>query len=109
MESWPLGVRYRVPICEYTFPSPTVVVVLPSPNGVGVTAETTTYLARGRSASSSIAESLILATCSPYGSMRWGPMPIPSAMSPSGLSDADWAIRRFGGKDIQALLSDLGV
>jgi hypothetical protein len=25
------------------------------------------------------------------------------------LSDADWAIRRFGGKDIQALLSDLGV
>ena len=42
-----------------------MVVVLPSPSGVGVTADTTTYFAFGRSASSSIADSLILATFSP--------------------------------------------
>ena len=30
-------------------------------------------------------------------------MPIAAAMSPSGLSEADWAICRSGGKDIQAV------
>ena len=39
-----------------------MVVVLPSPSGVGVIADTTTYFAFGRSASSSIASSRIFAT-----------------------------------------------
>ena len=55
----------RFPIWRNACPSPTVVVVLPSPSGVGVTALTTTYFADGRPASSSIASSLIFTTCSP--------------------------------------------
>ncbi len=74
-----------------------MVVVLPSPSGVGVTAETTTYLARGRSASSSIASSSIFATSRPYGSSRCGPMPISAAMSTSGFSVAPFAISRSDG------------
>jgi hypothetical protein len=52
-------------MCENPCPRPTVVVVFPSPNGVGVMAETTTYLASGRSWRLSIASSLILATSVP--------------------------------------------
>jgi hypothetical protein len=50
---------------DRAWPRPTVVVVLPSPRGVGVTAETTTYFAFGRDASSSMASSLIFATSYP--------------------------------------------
>ncbi len=55
----------RLPILPSASPRPTVVVVLPSPSGVGVIAETTTYFAFGRSRNSSIASSLILATSWP--------------------------------------------
>ena len=51
----------RLPMCFIAWPRPTVVVVLPSPSGVGVIAVTTTYFAFGRSASSSIASRRILA------------------------------------------------
>src|SRR5207247_6792793 len=78
-------------------PRPTVVVVLPSPSGVGVMAEMTTYFALGRSASSAIASSLSLATSCPYGSSRWGPMPILAAMSGIGMSFALRAISRSVG------------
>src|SRR5262245_29223 len=71
----------RLPILPSASPRPTVVVVLPSPRGVGVIAETTTYFAFGRSSSAAIASSLILATSSPNASSRWGPMPIFAAMS----------------------------
>ena len=53
--------RPFLPMCFIAWPSPTVVVVLPSPSGVGVIAVTTTYFAFGRSASSSIASRRILA------------------------------------------------
>ena len=39
-----------LPMCFIAWPRPTVVVVLPSPSGVGVMAVTTTYFAFGRSA-----------------------------------------------------------
>ena len=55
----------RLPMWRNPWPSPTVVVVFPSPSGVGVIAVTTTYFAFGRSASSSIAASLIFTTLSP--------------------------------------------
>ena len=50
------------PIQARACPSPTVVVVFPSPSGVGVTAVTTTYLALGRSASLATVSRLTLAT-----------------------------------------------
>ena len=88
----------RLPICRKPCPSPTVVVVLPSPSGVGVIAETTTYFAVGRSASSSIAAGLTFTTSSPYGSSRWRGIPISAATSSSGLSAAPRAISRSLGK-----------
>ena len=54
-----------LPMWEKACPSPTVVVVFPSPSGVGVIAETTTYFASGLSDSSSMASSFIFATASP--------------------------------------------
>src|ERR1700746_1256664 len=86
------------PICVSAWPRPTVVVVLPSPSGVGVHAETTTYLALVRPARSSIASSLILATSWPYGSSKCGPMPMRSAISGMGRSFALRAISRSVGK-----------
>jgi hypothetical protein len=65
IDGWRIATVARRPIRASAWPSPTVVVVLPSPSGVGVTVDTTTYLALGRPASSSIADSLIFATCSP--------------------------------------------
>jgi len=50
---------------DNAWPRPTVVVVFPSPNGVGVIADTTTYFAFGCDASSSMASSLIFATSYP--------------------------------------------
>src|SRR5882762_8156276 len=87
----------RFPMCLNPCPRPTVVVVLPSPSGVGVIAETTTYLAMGRPLNSSIASSLIFATSFPYGSRRCGPMPILAATSGIGSKRAWRAICRSVG------------
>ncbi len=55
-----------LPILFRPWASPTVVVLLPSPSGVGLIAVTRTYLPRGRSASSrSIASSRIFAFFEP--------------------------------------------
>ncbi len=87
------------PMCWKAWPSPTVVVVLPSPSGVGVMAETTTYLARGRSAIASMASSLIFAAPVPYGS-RWSDeIPAVAATSSSGFRLAALAISRSVGND----------
>ena len=69
-------------------PRPIVVVVLPSPSGVGVMAETTTYLPIGRSASSSTAAREILLTECPYGSSRCSPSPMDAATSGIGSNSA---------------------
>lgn len=65
IEGWRMATVARLPRWAKAWPRPTVVVVLPSPSGVGVTADTTTYRAAGRSASSSTAASRIFATRSP--------------------------------------------
>ncbi len=95
----------RFPMCLNPCPRPTVVVVLPSPSGVGVIALTTTYLAAGWPASSAMASSLIFITSSPCGSSRCEAMPIASAMSSSGFSAAPRAISRSLGKTMVFLFS----
>jgi hypothetical protein len=55
MLAWRIAIVAVRPMCRNAIPSPIVVVVLPSPSGAGVIAVTTTYLAFGRSCSSSIA------------------------------------------------------
>src|ERR1035437_11065140 len=77
-----------LPMTAMAWPRPMAVVVLPSPSGVGVTAVTTTYFALGRSASAAMAARSILATCSPYGSVSQGGIPISAAISATGLSVA---------------------
>src|SRR5712692_6647187 len=94
IDGWRMVTVAGRPMRERAWPRPIVVVVLPSPSGVGVTDETTMYLAFGRPASSSIAASLILATSWPYGSSRCGPMPMRAAMSAMGRSRARRAISR---------------
>src|SRR5229473_2095439 len=98
----------RLPMNESAWPKPTVVVVLPSPSGVGVIAETTTYLAFGRYASSSMASSRILATSYPYGSRRCGPMPILAAISGMGKRRARRAMSRSDGNVTAKALSFSG-
>src|SRR5690242_3158916 len=98
----------RLPMCRNACPRPTVVVVLPSPSGVGVIAVTTTYFAFGASASSSIADSLIFITCSPYGSSRCMPRPIWPAMSSTGFRCAPRAISRSVGNAMSVLLDSGG-
>ena len=46
IDGWRMVIVACLPMCLNAWPSPTVVVVLPSPSGVGVIAVTTTYLAR---------------------------------------------------------------
>src|SRR6266699_6379543 len=94
IDGWRMATVAGRPMCDSAWPRPTVVVVLPSPRGVGVIADTTTYLAFGRPASSSIASSLIFATSCPYGSSRCAPMPILAAISGIGSSFARRAISR---------------
>ena len=42
IEGWRMAIVAVRPMCWKAWPKPTVVVVLPSPSGVGVMAETTT-------------------------------------------------------------------
>src|SRR2546423_8594504 len=109
MEGCRIATVALFPMWPSASPRPTVVVVLPSPRGVGVMAETTTYLARGLPLSSSIASSLIFATSCPYGSRRCGSMPMLPAISGIGSKRALRAISRSVGNStfIHPLLLDL--
>ena len=84
MDGWRKATVARLPSFVRASPSPTDIVVLPSPSGVGVVAETRMYLALGVACNSSIAASSILATWRPYGTRCALEMPIRAAMSPSG-------------------------
>ena len=97
IDGWRTVTTERLPMWRIAWPSPTVVVVLPSPSGVGVIAVTTTYFARGRPASSSIASRRTFARLDPYGSRRCSPMPISAAISGSGLGVAALAMARSDG------------
>ncbi len=82
----------RSPILESASPRPTVVVVFPSPAGVGETAVTSTSLPRGRSAIESRNRSETFALWRPYGSRLSSGMPSPAATSVMGSIRAAWAI-----------------
>ena len=85
----------RLPMRLRPWASPTEVVDLPSPSGVGVIAVTTTYLPRGRSASSrSIAASVTLALVGPYSSSS-------SSAMPEVAGDVDDRARRDGAGDLE--------
>jgi hypothetical protein len=58
-EGWRMLTDAFRPIRLRPWASPTVVVDFPSPSGVGVIAVTTTYFARGRSASSRVIASSV--------------------------------------------------
>src|SRR5262245_40497114 len=94
-------------LCPTTFrpwPSPTVVVDLPSPSGVGVIAVTTTYLPRGRSASTRrIASSVTLAFDRPYSSISSSRSPRSVATSAMGRGVTERAISRSVGNVIESL------
>ena len=49
MLAWRIAIVAFLPMCRNAMPRPIVVVVFPSPSGVGVIAVTTTYFAFGRS------------------------------------------------------------
>ena len=84
--------------------SPTEVVDLPSPSGVGVIAVTSTYLPRGRSASSrSIAARVTLALVGPYSSSSPSAIPRSCATSMIGRGVTDRAMSRSDGKLIGLL------
>ena len=61
-----IAITLFLPILCIACPSPTVVVVLPSPSGVGVIADTTMYLAFGRSCNLLRTDKSILAIYLPY-------------------------------------------
>ncbi len=73
-------------------PSPTVVVVFPSPAGVGLMAVTRISLPSGLSLSVSMYSSEILALVRPNGSMADSGMPSWAAISPMGFIFDFWAI-----------------
>ena len=77
--------------------NPTATVVFPSPSGVGVIADTTTYFARGRSAINSTARRSIFAAPVPYGSRQSSGIPASAAMSVKGRSVACRAMSRSDG------------
>jgi hypothetical protein len=82
----------RLPSRLSAWPSPTVVVDLPSPAGVGVIAETSTSGASGRPSRRWIARMWILALSRPYGMKSAGSSPMSRAISSTGRSLASWAI-----------------
>src|SRR5204862_48383 len=78
------------PIRLRPWASPTVVVDLPSPSGVGLIAVTTTYLPRGFAASSrSIPARVTLALVCPYGSISsaWRPRSRATSMIGRGVTE----------------------
>ncbi|MBF8289963.1 MAG: hypothetical protein HW391_931 [Chloroflexi bacterium] len=101
---WRMQTAALRPIRLRPWARPTVVVLLPSPRGVGLMAVTTTYLPRGRSASSrSIAERRILALVKPYGSTSSSRSPRSRATSMIGRGVTDRAMSRSDGKVIRFL------
>src|SRR3954447_18823989 len=88
----------RRPIRFRPWASPTVVVLLPSPSGVGVIPVTTTYLPRALAASSrSIPARVTLALAGPYSSTSSSRSPSSRASSTIGRGRTDRAISRSEG------------
>src|SRR4026208_418473 len=102
-EGWRMLTDAFFPTTLRPWASPTVVVDLPSPSGVGVMAVTTTYLPRGRSASSRvIASSRTLALVGPESSRPPSAIPSSPARSTIGRGVTERAISRSDGKLIKS-------
>src|SRR5436190_10089929 len=105
-DGWRMQTAAFRPIRLRPWASPTVVVDLPSPSGVGLIAVTTTYLPRGFAASSrSIPARVTLALVCPYGSISspWRPRSWATSMIGRGVTAR--AISRSDGKLIGPLVS----
>ncbi len=87
-DGWRIAAMVRQPIRFSAIESPMVVVVLPSPSGVGVIAVTSMYFPSGRPASRFITGSVTFALCLPYSSSSSSSRPRPAAISAMGLSRA---------------------
>src|SRR5215212_6774610 len=97
------------PIAFSPCASPTVVVDLPSPSGVGEIAVTSTYLPRGRSASRrSIPSSVTFAFHGPYSSSSSSWIPRSRATPAIGRGLTERAISRSDGKVIDLLRRERG-
>src|SRR5580658_7876827 len=92
---WRMQVKTFFPRCApMAWLSPTVVVVLPSPSGVGVIAVTTMYFPLGASLSRSRMDRCTLALFFPYSSSSSGRIPASSAIRSMGTGVAACAISR---------------
>ena len=92
---WRMQTAALWPIRFRPWASPTVVVDLPSPSGVGLIAVTSTYLPRGFSRSRrSMPARMILAFADPYGSISSSRSPSSRATSTIGRGLTDRAISR---------------
>src|SRR6478672_7846726 len=98
MDGWRSATTARWPRRCSACASPTEVVVLPSPSGVGVTAVTTTYLAVCVGAGSSRTARSILATPRPYGSRCSSRTPRSAATLAIGRRVAALAMSRSAGR-----------
>ncbi len=99
---WRIATVAFFPITLSPCASPIVVVVFPSPSGVGVIAVTTTYLPRLPSFSiRSIASMEIFALVRPYGSTSSGVKPRSAATASIGFGVTLRAISRSDGKDMR--------
>src|SRR5688500_7058905 len=86
-DGWRITVMTRLPRCAPSaWLSPTVVVVLPSPSGVGVMAVTSMYLPFGRFARRLRISSLTFALYGPNNSNSFSRMPSSAAICRIGLS-----------------------
>ncbi len=82
-----------------------MVVVLPSPSGVGVIAVTTMYLPLGTSFSRSRMDRCTLALVLPYSSSSSGRMPAWEAIWSIGIAVAAWAISISLGTGVRIFVS----
>src|SRR5580704_9253542 len=89
--------------------SPTVVVVLPSPSGVGVIAVTTMYLPLGAFFSRSRTDRATLALDLPYSSSSSGRMPASAAICVIGNGVAAWAMSMSLGTGVRRFESLWGI
>src|SRR5215831_8304723 len=107
---WRMHVNTFLPRCAPSaWLKPTVVVVLPSPSGVGVIAVTTMYFPLGEFLSRSRMERWTLALVLPYRSSSSGKMPASAAICAIGIGVAAWAISMSLGTFVRRFVSLWGI
>ena len=101
LAGWRMQVNTFLPRCApRAWLRPTVVVVLPSPSGVGVMAVTTMYLPLGAPFNRSRTYRWTFALYLPYSSSSSGKIPASAAILSMGSGFAAWAISRSLGTGV---------